>query len=113
LLDNQASDSVQGVPGLADIPVIGNLFRTRSNSRTKSSLMVFLHPKILRDAATEAAVSSEKYNYIRTEQLQMQNNPAALTPRNQQPLIPDSYDLLMQPISNDKAEPVKKAKGNQ
>ena len=43
----------------------------------------------------------------------MQNNPAALTPRNQQPLIPDSYDLLMQPISNDKAEPVKKAKGSQ
>ena len=113
LLDNQASDSVQGVPGLTDIPVLGNLFRTRSNSRTKSSLMVFLHPKILRDAATEAAVSSEKYNYIRTEQLQMQNNPAALTPRNQQPLIPDSYDLLMQPISNDKAEPVKKAKGSQ
>lgn len=113
LLDNQAQDSVQGVPGLSNIPVIGNLFRTRGNSRTKSSLMVFLHPKILRDAATEAAISSEKYNYIRTEQLQMQNNPAALTPRNQQPLIPDSYDLLMQPPAPQNVQPVQQAKGSQ
>ena len=81
LLDNQLKDNVQKVPGLGDIPLIGNLFRYRTNDRTKRDLMVFLHPKILRDPATEAAVSSEKYNYMRTEQLQMRQEDWPITPR--------------------------------
>ena len=77
LLDNQLKDNVQKVPVLGDIPLLGNLFRYRTNDRTKSDLMVFLHPRILRDAATEASVSSEKYNFMRTEQLQMREEALA------------------------------------
>jgi len=97
LIDNQLKDNVQKVPALGDIPLIGNLFRYRTNSRTKSDLMVFLHPKILRDAATEAAVSSEKYNYIRTEQLQMRQEDWPITPRAQRPMLPAVHDFLASP----------------
>jgi len=97
LIDNQLKDNVQKVPALGDIPVLGNLFRYRTNDRTKKDLMVFLHPKILRDAATEAAVSSEKYNYMRTEQLQMRQEDWPITPRAQRPLLPEVHDFLASP----------------
>jgi general secretion pathway protein D len=97
LVDNQQKDNVQKVPGLGDIPLLGNLFRYRTNDRTKSDLMVFLHPKILRDAATEAAVSSEKYNYMRTEQMQLRQEEWPITPRAQRPLLPEVHDFLASP----------------
>ena len=97
LIDNQLKDNVQKVPALGDIPLLGNLFRYRTNNRTKSDLMVFLHPKILRDPATEASVSSEKYNYMRTEQLQMRQEDWPITPRAQRPMLPEIHDFLASP----------------
>jgi len=97
LIDNQAKDNVQKVPALGDIPLIGNLFRYRTNDRSKKDLMVFLHPKILRDAASEAAVSSEKYNYMRTEQLQMRQQDWPITPRSERPMLPEVHDFLASP----------------
>jgi general secretion pathway protein D len=97
LIDNEAKDNVQKVPALGDIPLLGNLFRYRTNDRTKKDLMVFLHPKILRDAVTEAAVSSEKYNYMRTEQLQMRQQDWPITPRSERPMLPEVHDFLASP----------------
>ncbi len=100
LIDSNVSDTNSKVPGLGSIPVLGNLFRYRSNKNEKRDLMVFLRPQILRDAATEAAVSSEKYNYMRTEQLRMRENPAALTPRSERPMLPEVHDFLRSPALN-------------
>ena len=97
LISDNAQDNVQKVPGLGDIPLVGNLFRYRSNDHQKQNLMVFLHPRILRDAATEAVVSSEKYNYIRTEQLQMRDNHEVVTPRADMPMMPEVHDFLASP----------------
>ena len=97
LLDNQVKDNVQKVPVVGDIPLLGNLFRYRTNDRTKTDLMVFLHPRILRDEATEAAVSSEKYNFMRTEQLQMREENWPITPSEQRPLLPEVHDFLASP----------------
>lgn len=97
LISDDVKDNVQKVPGLGDIPFVGNLFRYRSNDRQKHDLMIFLHPRILRDAATEASVSSEKYNYIRTEQVQMRESVEAMTPREQQPMLPEVHDFLASP----------------
>ncbi|MCW5568094.1 MAG: type II secretion system secretin GspD [Dokdonella sp.] len=102
LIDTNVSDSNSKVPGLGSIPLIGNLFRYRSNKNEKRDLMVFLRPQILRDAATEAAVSSEKYNYMRTEQLRMRQDPAPLTPRSQRPLLPETHDFLRNPAPGGK-----------
>ena len=97
LISDNVKDNVQKVPALGDIPLIGNLFRYRSNDHQKQDLMVFLHPKILRDAATEASVSEEKYNYLRTEQLQMRENRETITPRGEQPMLPEVHDFLASP----------------
>ena len=97
LSDTNVSDNNSKVPGLGSIPVIGNLFRYRSNKNENRELMIFMRPKILRDAATEAAVSSEKYNYMRTEQLRLREDSAPLTPRGKRPLLPEVHDFLSDP----------------
>jgi general secretion pathway protein D len=97
LISDNVKDSVQKVPALGDIPLLGNLFRYRSNDHQKQDLMVFLHPRILHDAATEASVSEEKYNYIRTEQLMMRENHETITPRGEQPMLPEVPDFLASP----------------
>ena len=61
--------------------------------RKKRNLMIFLRPIILRDAATEAAVSSEKYNYLRTEQLRMRENKELRYRGDKQPLLPELEDI--------------------
>ena len=97
LISDNVKDSVQKVPGLGEIPLIGNLFRYRSNDHAKQDLMVFLHPRILKDAQNEAELSGEKYNFIRTEQLRMRENAETITPRSQQPMLPEVHDFLASP----------------
>jgi len=89
LRSSEVRDTINKVPGLGDIPVLGNLFRYRSSSVSRRNLMVFLQPTILRDAATEAAVSNERYNFIRAEQLRQREAGGSLTPRIEQPLLPE------------------------
>jgi pilus assembly protein CpaC len=40
LLDNRVTDVVDKIPGLGDIPILGNLFKSRNLQRSKSELMV-------------------------------------------------------------------------
>lgn len=42
-------DDVTKVPLLGDIPVLGNLFKTRTRSTSKTELLVFLTPKVITD----------------------------------------------------------------
>src|SRR3989344_2425577 len=44
LLKDEFSNGDSKVPLLGDIPVLGNLFKSRSRSRSKTNLMVFLRP---------------------------------------------------------------------
>ncbi len=97
LISDNVKDSVQKVPALGDIPVLGNLFRYRSSDHQKADLMVFLHPRVLHDAATQSAVSQEKYNYIRSEQVRMRENAETITPRGEQPMLPQVHDFLASP----------------
>ena len=97
LISDNVKDSVQKVPALGDIPFLGNLFRYRSSDHQKSDLMVFLHPRVLHDAATSSFVSQEKYNYIRSEQVQMRENDETITPRSEQPMLPEVHDFLASP----------------
>ena len=39
------------VPIVGQIPLIGELFNTRNNSATKSELVIFLRPVIIKDAS--------------------------------------------------------------
>jgi general secretion pathway protein D len=94
LKQEETRENAQGVPGLSRIPLLGNLFKSRSSTRSKRNLMVFLRPIILRDAATEAAVSSEKYNFLRAEQMMMREDRSLRYHGDKQPLLPE-----LEPVS--------------
>ncbi len=65
LIQEEVTDSVNKVPLLGDIPLLGKLFTFQSTTKTRQNLMVFLRPSILRDHHDSAFATSEKYNYIR------------------------------------------------
>lgn len=75
LLNDDERETIERIPLLSDIPLIGELFRSRSRSRARTNLMVFIRPTILTDAADNAAMTAQRYNIIRSEQLR--RNPEA------------------------------------
>ena len=68
LLDDNERRTIQRIPILSDIPLIGELFRSRSRTRTKTNLMVFIRPTILSSAEDRRAVMERRYGYIRARQ---------------------------------------------
>ena len=65
LIEDVLRESDQRVPVLGSIPILGALFRSRSTDKVKTNLLVFIRPKILRDAEQAAIETNAKYNYIR------------------------------------------------
>ncbi len=64
LLSDEYAGNKNQVPGLGDIPGLGWLFKSESRSRTKSNLMVFLRPVVVRDAAATEALSNNRYQQM-------------------------------------------------
>ena len=78
--DEDIQEDIQRVPVLGSIPVLGKLFQSSSESKVKKNLMVFLRPKILVDSESVSQISTEKYNFIKAEQLlKQQSNLIDLT----------------------------------
>ena len=69
LLDDNERRTLEKVPLLGDIPLIGELFRSRTRSRAKTNLMVFIRPTILRSQGDAAALAAQRYGYIRGAQM--------------------------------------------
>lgn len=61
LIEDQIRESEQRVPVLGKLPLLGNLFRARRTTAVKTNLLVFIRPKILRDAASIATETHAKY----------------------------------------------------
>jgi general secretion pathway protein D len=68
LLEDDYSQGEDKVPVMGDIPVFGNLFRSENRKRTKTNLMVFLRPIVVRDAQVSDALMLDRYEAIRALQ---------------------------------------------
>jgi general secretion pathway protein D len=88
LIQDSVGGGVSKVPVLGSIPLVGGLFRYNTHSRTKTNLMVFLRPTILRDAQRADTLTGDRYDYIRGQQLQAAPTPGATGPANPSPLLP-------------------------
>lgn len=71
LIQDDSSQSVSEVPLLSKIPVLGHLFRSKSHSKTKRNLLVFLQPLIVRDGQSAAALAAQQYKQTRTLQFEV------------------------------------------
>jgi general secretion pathway protein D len=88
LMQDTVTESEDRVPVLGAIPLLGNLFKSRSGSRQKSNLLVFLRPRILRDQTATQQVSTKRYDEIREEERTLHKGKITLLPGERQPSLP-------------------------
>ena len=88
LLQDQYTGSQQKVPFLGDLPGIGALFRSDTRVRSKTNLMVFLRPVVVRDAAESSQLSMDRYDLMRSVQQQAQPVQSSTVPINEAPILP-------------------------
>jgi len=89
LLKDDYQDLDDGVPGLSKIPVIGNLFSSKTRKRIKSNLMVFLRPVVLRTAESANRLSMDRYESIRAVQQNTQPTQTLVLPDTGAPVLPE------------------------
>jgi general secretion pathway protein D len=80
LLQDDTTNSQEKVPGLGDIPLFGNLFKSEVRNRKKTNLMVFLRPVVVRDGAAAEALSMGRYEQMRLQQQGFQPQPTGPLP---------------------------------
>lgn len=68
LIQDDSNDNVEKVPGLGDLPLIGNLFKYQKRSRKKTNLMVFLRPVVVRNRDQGMSLTADRYDYMRATQ---------------------------------------------
>ncbi len=73
LLNDDERRTIEKIPFLGDLPLVGNLFKSKSRTRSKTNLVVFIRPTVLRNNADGQANTALRYNYARG--LQLQRNP--------------------------------------
>jgi general secretion pathway protein D len=88
LIQDSVKDGVEKVPLLGDIPLLGALFQYKTRSRSKTNLMVFLRPVVVRDGQGSAVLSGERYDYILGEQRKAKPAPSLGLPDVEAPELP-------------------------
>lgn len=88
LIQDNVTDGMEKVPLLGDIPLLGALFRYRTRTHSKTNLMVFLRPTLVRNSEGADAFSSERYDYILGEQRKARPAPSAVLPEYESPSLP-------------------------
>jgi len=67
LISDDTQNAESSVPFLADIPVIGNLFRSTAGERHKINLLIFLTPHVIRSATEHRDKSLEQRDKLRSD----------------------------------------------
>ncbi|HXX86321.1 MAG TPA: type II secretion system secretin GspD [Casimicrobiaceae bacterium] len=102
LIQDSQTGNTQKIPFLGDIPIAGALFRYDTRVKSKTNLMVFLRPTIVRNSAMGGAVSSDRYDYIIGEQKSIRTDPNMIPP-----VLPNLQDprLPAVPLPSSPANP--------
>ncbi|MEY4753980.1 MAG: hypothetical protein RJA44_1655 [Pseudomonadota bacterium] len=103
LLKDEYGDGEDRVPGLASIPILGNLFRSQNRKRTKTNLLVFLRPVVMRTQAQADALTLDRYDAIRAQQISSQPKPSSVLGINETPVLPDARQPAVNPAVHDPA----------
>ncbi len=100
LIEDRLTESEQRVPVLGKIPILGNLFRVRNTKKSKTNLMVFIRPRVVRTADQAAVETNAKYNYLRNLQLDQNNGKVKLMPGEKRPTLPPLIGPTAPPIAS-------------
>jgi general secretion pathway protein D len=96
LIKDDVQDASQKIPILGDIPYLGRLFRTDAVQVTKTNLMVFIRPTIIRDDRELDGASAEKYQYIRDQQTLRRERGLMFLDDGDLPVLPEWEQQIKQ-----------------
>ncbi len=88
LLQEGFTSGEDKVPVLGDAPFFGNLFRYDKRKSTKTNLMIFLRPTVVRDASQLDALSNERYRALGVEQQSINPESRFMLPEMKNPGMP-------------------------
>ena len=106
LIDDQLREADRRVPGLGKIPGLGWLFRARTSDRSKTNLMVFIRPTILKTPEDARFQTNAKYRYIQDLQRQLASDPVMLMREFERPLLPPLPEDQELPLPEEPTETV-------
>jgi len=97
LMRDDTTTSVQRVPCLGSVPVLGEAFKFTDNTRRKTNLMVFLRPHIIKTARDIETITQGKYLDIKKLYDDQPYEGTMLFPQNKTPLPPGMNPLPTAP----------------
>jgi pilus assembly protein CpaC len=82
LLDNRTIETFSKIPGLGDIPIIKNLFRSRATNRSNTELIVLVTPELVQPYEAGQPLPSTKFDvpFLEVPGQQAPTNPKAPAP---------------------------------
>ena len=96
LIEDKYNDASSGIPFLKDIPYLGALFRSDSKERTKTNLLVFLRPYVLRDKGQDQEITASRMQFMEDKQAQFKPS-TILLPKQDQPKLSEFIAPLVAP----------------
>jgi general secretion pathway protein D len=88
LIQDSVTSGEDKVPVLGDLPVLGNLFRHETRQHSKTNLMVFIRPYVMRDAQSHQSLTQDRYEYLQGEQIKSQLPSRMMLPDMPAPTLP-------------------------
>ncbi len=88
LIQDSFTDGSSKIPVVGDIPVAGALFRYDNRQRTKTNLMVFLKPTVVRSGAATTSLTADRYDYLIGEQQKLKPAERTFWPDPNVPELP-------------------------
>ena len=73
LMQDSIDNARDGVPGLSSLPVLGNLFSYRNEANSKTELVIFMRPVVVKDASIDG--DYRDYRYLLPGQAPLNSQP--------------------------------------
>lgn len=73
LMQDSIDNAKDGVPGLSSLPVVGNLFTYRNEANSKTELVIFMRPVVVKDASIDG--DYRDYRYLLPGQAPLNSQP--------------------------------------
>ena len=78
LMQDEVYKNTDSIPGIANIPLFGNLFKGKNDANKKTELVIFLRPTVIQNANIESDELQSFKQYLPSQQLQKTIDEAAI-----------------------------------